>query len=143
MTWSAPPASWHPCPLRRPWTATIRRDLIAVAARTARHGLCRARTCAIALSWCSLCPLRCPSVFVDQALDDVPALDPSGHIDRVAGLVQRRSLFPRLVRPMLVIVPRVLGQSPPEMLFAVDQEVVKALTPLCSHIPLRKGVRQG
>ena len=38
MTWSAPPASWHPCPLRRPRTATIRRDLIAVAARTARHG---------------------------------------------------------------------------------------------------------
>ena len=91
--------------------------------------LCRARTCAIALSWCFLCPLGCPSVLADQALDDVSALDPSGHIDRVAGLVQRRSLFPRLVRPMLVIVPRVLGQSPPEMLFAVDQEVVKALTP--------------
>src|ERR1039457_1682794 len=29
-----------------------------------------------------------------------------------AGLVQRRSLFARLVRPMLVVMPRVLGQDP-------------------------------
>jgi hypothetical protein len=34
------------------------------------------------------------SVFADQALDDVGALNPGGHIDRLAGLVQRRSLFP-------------------------------------------------
>jgi hypothetical protein len=27
------------------------------------------------------------------------------------------------------LVPRVLGQSPPEVLFAVDQQVVQALTP--------------
>ena len=91
--------------------------------------LYRARTCAIALGWCFLCPLRCPSVLVNQAVDDVSVLDPGGHIDRFAGLAQRRSLFPRLVRPMLVIVPRVLGQSPPKVLFAVDQQVVQALVP--------------
>jgi hypothetical protein len=52
--------------------------------------------------------------------------DPGGHIDRLAGLVQPRSLFPRLVRPVLVVVPRVLGQDPPEVPFAVDQQVVEA-----------------
>jgi hypothetical protein len=83
----------------------------------------------MALSWCFLCSLRCSSVRADQAVDDLPALDPGSHIDRFAGLVQRRSLFPRLVRPMLVIVPRVLGQDPPEVLFAVDQQVVQALAP--------------
>ena len=31
-----------------------------------------------------------------------------GHIGRLAELVQRRSLFPRLVRPMLVVMPQVL-----------------------------------
>jgi hypothetical protein len=49
--------------------------------------------------------------------------------DRLAGLVQRRSLFARLVRPMLVVMPRMFGQDPPEMLFAVDQQVVEALAP--------------
>jgi hypothetical protein len=49
-----------------------------------------------------------------QALDDAGALDAGGHIGRLAGFVQRRSLFPRLVRPVLVVVPRVLGQDPPE-----------------------------
>ena len=60
------------------------------------------------------------------------ALNPGGHIDRLAGLVQRRSLFPRLVRPVFVIVPRVRGEDLPEVLFAVDQEVVEALAaPSC------------
>jgi hypothetical protein len=33
-------------------------------------------------------------------------------------------LFPRLVRPVIVVVLHVLGQDLPEMLFAVDQHVV-------------------
>ena len=37
-TCSAPPAPWPASPSRKPAAATIRRDLIAVAARTARHG---------------------------------------------------------------------------------------------------------
>jgi hypothetical protein len=56
-------------------------------------------------------------------VDDLPVRDPGGHIDRLAGLVKRRSLFPRLVRPVLVVVLRVLGQDPPEVPFAVDQQL--------------------
>ena len=83
----------------------------------------------MALSWCFPHPLGWSSVLVNRAMDDLPAVDLGGHIDRLAGLVQRRSLLPRLVRPMLVVVSRVFGQGPPEVLFAVDQQVVEALAP--------------
>jgi hypothetical protein len=59
--------------------------------------LCRAKNRMSALSWCFLRSLGCSPVFDDQALDGLPALDPGGHIDRLAGLVQLRSLFSRLV----------------------------------------------
>src|SRR5215472_6942359 len=91
--------------------------------------VCRATTRTLVLSWCFLCSSGCSPVLADQALDDVGALDAGGHIGRLAGFVQRRSLFPRLVRPMLVVVPRVLGQDPPEVSLAVDQQVVEALAP--------------
>jgi hypothetical protein len=67
--------------------------------------LCRARTRAIAPSWWFLCSLCRPAILVDQAVNDVAALDLGSNIDRLAGLVQRRSLFPRLVRPMTVVMP--------------------------------------
>ena len=70
------------------------------------QAVCRARTRTITLSWCFLCLSGCSPVLADQAVDDVPVPDPGGHIDRLAGLVQRRSLFPRLVRPMLVVATR-------------------------------------
>ena len=105
--------------------------------------VCRAKTCTWALRWCFSRSLACSAVLADQAVDDLPALDPGGHIDRLARCMQRRSLFPRLMRPMLVVVPRVLGQDPPEVSFAVDQQVVKALAPQCSHVPLRKGICPG
>ena len=54
--------------------------------------LCRARTRTLALSWRFLGSLRCPRVLADQAVDDLSALDPGGHIDPLARLVQRRSL---------------------------------------------------
>jgi hypothetical protein len=92
------------------------------------------------LSWCSL-PSGCSPVLADQAVDDVRALDPAGYIDRLAGFVQRRSLVPRLVRPVFVIMPRVLGQDTLEVPFAGDQQVVQALAPQCSREPLRKGIR--
>jgi hypothetical protein len=57
--------------------------------------------------------------------------------------VQRRSLFPRLMGPMFVVVLCLPGQYPPEVLFAVDQEVVEALAAQCSHVPLRKRIRLG
>jgi hypothetical protein len=106
-----------------PWCSAVRKTWAAPCC------LCRATIRILALSWCFLCSSGRSSVFADQALDDVGALNPGGHIDRLAGLVQRRSLFPRLVRPMFVVVPRVLGQSPPEVLFTVDQQVVQALAP--------------
>jgi hypothetical protein len=60
-------------------------------------------------------------------LDGLSAPDPGGHVDRLTGLVQRGSLFPRLVGSMIVVVLCVLGQDAPKVLFAVDQQVVEAL----------------
>ena len=62
-------------------------------------------------------------------MDDLLALDPGSHIDRLTGLVQRRSLFSRLMGPMIVVMLRVLGQDLPKVLFTVDQQVVRALAP--------------
>jgi hypothetical protein len=59
--------------------------------------LCRARTRILAVRWRFLRSLRCPRVLADQALNDLSALDPGGHVDRLARLVQRRSLLPRLM----------------------------------------------
>jgi hypothetical protein len=71
-------------------------------------------------------------------VDDLPAPDPAGDVDRVAGLMQRRSLLARLVRAMFVVMPRVLGEDPPEVSFAVDQQVVKALMPQRPRITFRE-----
>jgi hypothetical protein len=54
-------------------------------------------------------------VFADQAADRLCPLDPDGDVDGLAGLVQRRWLVPRLMRPVAVVVPRVLGQDLPEV----------------------------
>ena len=110
------------------WVQTCRRELLD---RTLiwNQPLCRATTRTPSLIWCLLCSSGCSPVLADQAVDGLPALDPGSHIDRLTGLVQRRSLFPRLVGPMFVVVLRVLGEDLPQVLFAVDQEVVKALAP--------------
>jgi hypothetical protein len=55
-------------------------------------------------------------------VDYLSAPDPGSHIDPLARLVQWRSLFPGLVGPMLVVMPRVLGQDLPEVSFAVDKQ---------------------
>lgn len=86
-----------------------------------------AKSPTLALSWCFRCSSGRSPVFADQAVDHVVAFDPAGHIDRLARLGQRRSLLPRLVRPVLVVMPRVLGRQVPKVLFAVDQHVVEAL----------------
>jgi hypothetical protein len=36
-------------------------------------------------------------------------------------------MFARLVRPVSVVMLRILGQDPPEVPFAIDQQVVEAL----------------
>ena len=76
-------------------------------------------------------------------MDGLPAFDPGGHIDRLTGLVQRRSVVPRLVGPVFVVMLRVLGEDLPQVLFAVDQKMVKALAPQRSRIPLRKRISPG
>jgi hypothetical protein len=57
-------------------------------------------------------------------------------LDRLARLVHRRSLFPRLVGPVLVVMPGVLGRDPREVAFAVNQQV-EAFAPQRSYVPLR------
>ena len=105
--------------------------------------LCRAKTRTLALSWCFLRSLGCSPVLADQALDGLSALDPGGHVDRLAGIVQRGSLCPRLVGPVIVVVLGVLGQDLPEVPFAIDQQMAGALASQCPRISLREGVRPG
>ncbi len=52
------------------------------------------------------------AVLVNQTAKDLPALDPGSDIDGLAELPLRRFLLQSLVRPMAVIVPRVLSQNP-------------------------------
>jgi hypothetical protein len=77
----------------------------------------------MALSWRFRCSQGRSPVLADQAADDVGVPDAAGHAGRLAELVQRRPLFARLVGAMLVVMPCVLGQDPPEVPFAVDQQV--------------------
>jgi hypothetical protein len=77
-------------------------------------------------------------VFADQAAYDPSVLDPGGHIDGLAGWMQRRSLVQRLVRPVAVVMPCILSQHLPDMLLAENQQVIKAFAAKCSHEPLRK-----
>ena len=49
--------------------------------------LCRARTRIIALSWYFLCSSGRSPVLVDQAVDNLPARGPAGHLDRLAGFL--------------------------------------------------------
>src|SRR6202008_360514 len=75
-------------PLHRPQPC---RRICAPPPRRSSLRLCGARTRALALSWRFLQSLDCPAVLPDQAVDDLSALDPGVHIDRLAELVQRRS----------------------------------------------------
>jgi hypothetical protein len=54
------------------------------------------------------------------------ALDRGGHIDDLAGFVQRRLVVSGLMRTMIVIVPFVVGEHLAQMPLAVDQQVVQA-----------------
>jgi hypothetical protein len=76
-------------------------------------------------------------------VDYLSAPDPGSHIDPLTRLVQWRSLFPGLAGPMLVVMPRVLGQDLPEVSFAVDKQVVEALASQRSYMSFRKRVRPG
>jgi len=78
------------------------------------------------------------AVFADQAAGGLRALNLGGDVDGMAGFAQRRPLVQRLMRPVIVVVPHVLGQDIPEMPLAENQQVIRALTAKCSHEPLRE-----
>jgi hypothetical protein len=52
---------------------------------------------------------------------DLPAFDPGGDVDGVAGLALPRFLLPTLVRQVTAVVPGVLGQDLAEVPRAADQ----------------------
>jgi hypothetical protein len=52
-------------------------------------------------------------------------------------------LLPRLMGPVIVVVPRVLGQDFPQVLVTVDQQMVRAFAAQCPDEPLGDGVRPG
>jgi hypothetical protein len=83
-------------------------------------------------------------VFAYQAAaDELPALDPGGDVDGVAGLALWRFLMQTLVRTVPVVVPGVLSQHHSQVPLAEDQHVVEALAPQRAHEPLRVGVAIG
>ena len=85
----------------------------------------------------------CSPVLADQASGGVPALDPGSDIDGLAGFVQWRSLLPRLMGPVGIVMSRVPGQDAPEMLLAVDQHVIETLAAQRAHIPFAKEFARG
>jgi len=79
--------------------------VVGCTAELMHQGLCRARTRTMALSWYFLRSSGRSPILVDQPVDDLPTPDPAGDVDRLARLMQRRSLFARLVRTMFVVMP--------------------------------------
>lgn len=63
--------------------------------------------------------------------------DPGSDIDSPADL-SRRLLLQALMRTVIVIVARELGQDCAEMPLAEDQDVIQALASECAHESLRK-----
>jgi len=61
--------------------------LLGAARATIYKYVCRARTRTMALGWYFLCSSGRSPVLADQAVDDLPARDPAGHVDRLAGFM--------------------------------------------------------
>ena len=82
-----------------------------------------------------------PLVFVDEAAEDGPALDPlMGEVgDGVVG--SRRVQLTAAVGSSSVVVGLVLGQDRLQVSFAEDQHPVGDLGPGGEHEPLRESVR--
>jgi hypothetical protein len=62
-----------------------------------------------------------------EAQRGAAALDPGSDVYSVAGLVKRRSLMQRLVRPVAVVMPRVLGHDLAQMLLA-EKHLIETLS---------------
>jgi len=75
--------------------------------------------------WVWLCSL---GIFVDQPAEDLSSSDPR-RVEFDDGRSRfRRHLLQGAVRPVLVIVPDVLGLHPGQVLVVDDQEAVGALS---------------
>ena len=102
-------------------------------------GLCCAKTRSWRLTWRSR-SLGRSAVLGDEAVQNLPTLDPGGDVDGLAGLPLRGLLLKGLVRPVAVIVPGVFGQDLAEMPLTEDQHVIQALSAQRAHGPLRECV---
>jgi hypothetical protein len=68
------------------------------------------------------------AVLADQPDDGLSAVDPGGHVDHLAGIVQRRAKRTALMWAVIVEMTFILGQDHSQMPFTVDQQVIEALT---------------
>jgi len=64
-------------------------------------------------------------VFVDEAAEPIPP--ENAHIRRGCGWIGASGGRVLVQRPLAVVMPRVLGQDLPEMLFAENQHVIETL----------------
>jgi hypothetical protein len=85
----------------------------------------------------------CSAVFADQAAGGSCALDLGGDIGGLSVPVERRPWAERLMGPVTVVVPGILGQDLPQVLLAVDQQAFGALAAQCAHETPGEGVRPG
>src|SRR5205085_3030554 len=79
--------------------------------------------------------LGCSAVFVNQAAENLPTLDPGRDIHGAAR-PPRRFLLQALMRSMAVVVAAEFGQDLAQMPFAEDQDTIQALASERSHKPL-------
>jgi len=74
-------------PVSTPATARAADDHTIVLTFVRHAQSTRARTRTMALSWYFLSSSGRSPILVDQAVDDLPARDPAGHVDRLAGFM--------------------------------------------------------
>ena len=63
------------------------------------------------LNWAFSRWLGSSAVLADQPGDGLPTADPGGHVDHLAGVVQRRVKRAALMRAVIVEVAFILGQD--------------------------------
>jgi hypothetical protein len=66
-------------------------------------------------------------ILADQPGDSRSTANPSGHIDHLARIVQRRAKRTALMRAMIVEMTFILGQDPAHVPFTVNQQMIEAL----------------
>ena len=67
------------------------------------------------------------AVLVDQPGDGLSVVDPGGHVDHLARIVQRRAERTALMRAVIVEMAFILGQDRMQVPLTIDQQVIEAL----------------